>query len=133
MAEKQQVLEQLEKLTDRISSQVRTVAFGILIATWGLLIGKFKDIEVTDNIKKNLMIIGAIAIGTMFLDFLQYFCGYKNAKALFDEMERGNKTKGQYNKKIWSYKWRDRLFRIKQISLTVAVVWFFIVLFMYFL
>jgi hypothetical protein len=128
MANISEVLEQLGKLSDRISTQVRTVAFGILIITWGLLIGKFKDFEITDNVKKNLIVIGAIAIGTMFLDFLQYFCGYKNTKALFDEMERENKTEGQFNKETWSYKLRESLFWIKQISLTVAVGWFIVIL-----
>ena len=39
MVSKKQVVEELNFITERLSTQVRTTAFGALVFAWGLLIG----------------------------------------------------------------------------------------------
>lgn len=77
MATKQEILEEIKFLSDRISVQVRTISLGLLAITWGLLIAESNvAIEIARQMGKSLMIIGGLAILTMFFDFLQYFFGY---------------------------------------------------------
>jgi len=76
--------------------------------------------------------IGAVAIATMFLDFVQYVCGYWNADALRKQMEKEGKSEIDYDYGTRLYKLRGWLFWIKQLLLAAGVVWFFIILFVYF-
>lgn len=132
MASKQDILKEMEFLSDRISTQVRTVALGLLAITWGLLIGKSDvAIEVAGSMKRSLMAIGGIAILTMFFDFLQYSFGYLATRTLFKEMERENRDEGKYKYSDWRYKFRGYLFWGKQVSLIIGVLFFIFVLFKY--
>lgn len=132
MVTKREIFEDLGFNSDRISSQVRAIGIGLLVITWGLLIGQFPGIELTSCLKKNLMGIGAVAIAIMFLDFLQYVCGYWNADALRKQMEKEGKSEIEYDYGTRLYKLRGSLFWIKQLLLAAGVVWFFIILFVYF-
>ena len=134
MASKQDILKEKEFLSDRISTQVRTVALGLLGITWGLLIGKSDvAVEIASSIGKNLMAIGGIAIFTMFLDFLQYFFGYWYTNNLIKEMEKANEKEGNYRYSDLKYRLRIFMFWSKQISLIAGVLWLFVVLFIYLL
>jgi hypothetical protein len=132
MASKQDILKEKEFLSDRISTQVRTVALGLLGITWGLLIGKSDAaVEIASSIGKHLMAIGGIAILTMFLDFLQYLFGYWYTDNLIKEMEKANEEEGKYRYSDLRYRLRTFMFCSKQISLIIGVMWLFVVLFIY--
>jgi len=133
MVKKHEVLDQMKSLSDRISTQVRTIALGLLALTWGLLIGESEAAAAfSGESRHSLILIGGIAIITMCFDFLQYLFGYRNTYALLKEMEREGKEKGQYRTADWAYKLRSVFFVAKQISLGVAVVWFIVNLIVYF-
>lgn len=132
MSSKQDIIKEMDFLSDRISTQVRTVALGLLVITWGLLIAKSDvAIEVAKPMKKSLMAIGGIAILTMFFDFLQYFFGYWVTHALFKQMERENKDEGKYKYSDLRYKLRVYLFWGKQYFLIIGVLFFLFVLIKY--
>lgn len=132
MATKQEILEEIKFLSDRISVQVRTISLGLLAITWGLLIAESNvAIEIARQMGKSLMIIGGLAILTMFFDFLQYFFGYWFTNSLLKEMEKANRSEAKYRYSDWRYRFRGYLFWIKQISLFVGVVWFLAALLKY--
>lgn len=129
---KQDIIKEMDFLSDRISTQVRTVALGLLGITWGVLIGK-SDVAlgIARSIGKNLMVIGGIAILAMFLDFLQYFFGYWYTYSLFNDMEKTNKEEVKYKYSDVRYRLRTCLYWVKQITLMIGVLWFIVVLFVY--
>lgn len=132
MASKEDIIKEMDFLSDRISTQVRTVALGLLGITWGLLIGKSEvAVQIATSTGKNLMAIGGIAILAMFLDFLQYFFGYWYTHSLFKDMEKENKEEAKYKYSDARYRLRTCLFWAKQIILMIAVLWFVVVLFLY--
>ena len=110
--------------SDRISAQVRLISFGLLATTWGLLIGQVQALGISEaTAKKHLIFIGAMAILTMFLDFLQYVCSYVNSKAALDEMDRTGKEEGEYTKDFF-YRAGVAFFWCKQLFLAVSAMWF---------
>jgi putative endonuclease len=97
MPTKLQVIEQLDFLSDRISTQVRTVSLGVLALTWGLLIGESQVAKaLSQQWKTNLVGIGATAILVMFLDFLQYAAGYRDNMKLREKMNRAGLGETEY-------------------------------------
>ena len=129
MASKADLRKELDFLTDQLSTQVRTTAFGALVFAWGLLVG---DSAVTRNVagrlKWHLVAIGAMAVLTMFLDFAQYFAGFVNVHSLYKTLETAKKDEARYDENSCSYKLRLYLFYIKMISLGVTVLWLLCVL-----
>ena len=92
------MVEDLDWLSDRMSTQVRTISVSLLVITWGLLIGKT---EITQPLPlwlmKNLLIIGIIAVAAMFRDFFQYLFGYWNTDSLRKTMEVENQTEVKFD------------------------------------
>lgn len=129
MLPKDKIIDELGFLTDKISTQVRTVALGVLALAWGLLIGGPATPPVaTKSLKSQLVAIGASAILTMFLDFLQYVAGYVNTIGLLIWMEKNKLDKGEYDYESMSYRLRRILFRTKCWLLAGTVIWLLAVL-----
>jgi hypothetical protein len=129
MVEKAKVVEQLGFLTDKISTQVRTVALGVLALAWGLLIGESSVARtVASQLKRPLLGIGVGAIVVMVLDFLQYVAGYVNTLHLLHDMERKRLTEAQWNRTSLSYRCRGYFSYAKQVALVAIVVWLLVVL-----
>lgn len=114
MPTKDKVIDALNWVTDRLSTQVRTVALSVLALAWGLLIGdKEADKSIAMQRKWHLLGIGGAAVVAMFFDFMQYVSGYINTHALLREMERTGATSGSYNTDSWSYRFRMAFFYAK--------------------
>ncbi len=129
MPPKAQIVEDLNWITDRLSTQVRTVALGVLALAWGLLLGD-KDPTKTDvlHLKWHLMGIGGTCVLVLVLDYLQYVAGYAETHGLLNEVEAEKKDTGQYDKKKLAYRLRSALFVLKQLALAAAIVWMSITL-----
>jgi hypothetical protein len=69
------------------------------------------------------MAIGALAILSLLLDFLQYASGYRNAHSLLRDVEDKGETEGQYDYTSLSYRLQGFCFRAKQVVLIIATVW----------
>jgi hypothetical protein len=129
MVSKEDVRKELDFLTDQLSTQVRTTAFGALVFAWGLLVGDSAVARsIAGQLEWHLVAVGAMAVLTMFLDFAQYLAGYINVHSLYRTMESVNPKDGQYNESSYSYRFRLYLFYIKMISLGVTVLWLLSVL-----
>src|SRR2546430_2655418 len=100
MASEAEILARKKEMSDKISTQVRTLGVGILALTWGLTVSDSaiaKDI--TAKLKMPLLWVGTLAIGVIFLDFLQYVCSYEVARRLLNYMEANKLTVGEYDYK----------------------------------
>ena len=134
MPKKQTIIEEAQYLSDRLSTQVRTIALGLLAVTWGLLIGESHvAVAIAVKLKMHLIGIGAIAIFTMCFDFLQYFFGYLDSRALIKKMEAKKIDELKFRPSSCWYKLRSSFFVVKQVSLGIGVGWFIGTLVWYFL
>lgn len=136
MAEKKVLLKDMldrkKEITDKLSTQVRTIALGILIATWGLLTNSNPQTEIlVKSFLPAFTLIDLCAVLALLFDFVQYVCSYEVvSKAL---KTRDTETQlGDYDDQSSSFRWANRFFILKQVSAAVAVVVFLFCLAVYF-
>src|SRR6266705_2568940 len=100
MATKVEVIQELGRMSDKLSSQVRTTAIAVLALSWGLLIGD-SSISRTISVqsRSSLILLGGLSLLVLFLDFLQYSAGYFGTNHVLDEMESSGATSGQWDRK----------------------------------
>ena len=74
MTELKEFIAERGFITDRISTQVRIIAIGLLATTWSLLIGQVNILKsLKECFRTHFILIGTIAIIVLAFDFLQYF------------------------------------------------------------
>lgn len=128
MPKLKEIIEELQFLSDRISTQVRTIAVSLIALVWAIsLDATSSQIGLTVSAKRELVLIGVLALLAMVFDYLQYFLGFVYTNALRNEIESQDKEEGQYNYRDWRYRLRNGLFCMKQIVLLAAVVWLVLV------
>lgn len=126
------VNERLEKVSDRISAQVRTLGLGILAFSWGLLVGQSTVAnEVAQVLRWHLLVIGALTILSLLLDFLQYVSGYVAANTVRRTMERQQVAWGQFSYTSVPYRVQIFCFVAKQIVLIATATWLVIAIVLY--
>lgn len=114
--------------SDKVSTQIRAVAIGLLIAVWGVLIGETKSTSIAGSALKNhLLWIALIALSAMFCDFLQYLFGYANNTALLHQMDKDKIDEIQYDYSDWRYKGQRYCFWSKIIITSISFIYFIIV------
>ena len=115
-------MDQLTKMSDKISEQVRAVCLGILAVTWGLLVGDSGIAKAISNqLKGSLLAIGVAAIMVMVLDFLQYVAGYFDTLLIFNDAQARNATEASWDSGSFLYRMRQFCFYFKQVMLLVVV------------
>jgi len=129
MRTRDQIIQDLDWITDRLSTQVRTVALAVLALAWGLLVSD-KDTGKADvlHLKWHLMAIGGTCVLVLVLDYLQYVAGYALTVGLLRSMKSAGADQGQFDSKTASYRFRQALFGLKQLALAAAIVWMCITL-----
>lgn len=96
------VLENVRWLSDRISTQVRVVAAGILALAWGLIVQPQPVLWID---RRQLLVTAMLALLVFVVDLAQYVAGYMNAQRYLRRLERGEKVAG-YNTKDWGHRLR---------------------------
>ena len=120
------IVNELQWLSERISTQVRTLGISLIAIAWGILIGQPEIAgSIPDALKKSLLIVGILALGAMVCDFLQYFFAYLNNHRMLRKMENEKLAEAYYNYGAILYRMRGFFFWFKQILLVVACIWFF--------
>ena len=124
MASKAEILKELDFVTDKLSAQVRTIALGVLVFSWGLIVGESR---LAENLRQGLVWhsvgVGAAAIIVMLFDFLQYLAGYWNTLFVYQKMKSDRTDKGEYDEKSILFRIRVFLFYAKMTGLTATVIW----------
>ena len=126
------VVDRLEKVSDRISSQVRTLGLGILAFSWGLLVGQSPVAsDVAHSLRFHLLLIGTLTIVALMLDFLQYVSGYIAASNVRATMERERRTWGEFDYTSLPYRLQDICFKGKQVLMIVTATWLVVAILAY--
>ena len=114
----------LDSLSDRISTQVRTLSIGILAMTW-LFLSKDKSVAQLpiSGHEIQLAFIALFAILAIAVDLFQYAVGYFYTSSLYRSAESSGAATITYNKKHWAYRARECCFRTKQVLVVVAALW----------
>jgi hypothetical protein len=121
MATKADILARKKDMSDKISTQVRTLGVGILALTWGLTISDSAIAkEMTVKLKMPLLWVGTLAIGVVLLDFLQYVCAYDVARRLLNYVEANSLAEGEYDYTSPLWILQSVLFYGKQLLLAAA-------------
>jgi hypothetical protein len=122
MPNQKELVEELNFSSHTLSTQVRTIAFGALVFAWGLLAGESPSARsVAGQFGVHLILVGLLAIVTMFFDFIQYIAAYENARALYNEMNATHKEELDYDEKGRLFEVRFYLFYVKMASLAITV------------
>ena len=121
MASEEDVLARKKDMSDKISTQVRTLGLGILALTWGLVVSESAIArDITKRLRTPLLCVGTLAIGVILFDFLQYACAYEVARRLLNKMEAEKSTEGYYDYSSPLWILQSVLFYAKQIVLGLA-------------
>jgi hypothetical protein len=76
---------QMDWLSERISTQVRWFAAGVLALVWGLLVTPPEALKLSPQV---LLVVALLAVSVLFFDFLQYAVGYLSVHHLHREILR---------------------------------------------
>jgi hypothetical protein len=120
-AQKDRLLADLDFVTDRLSTQVRQLALGVLAIVWALLVKEQAGGSL--NVSPRLLIsLAGLAIVTIACDFLQYVAAYFASRRCFREFENGGD--GQFDSEWPSYRLRMWCFGAKIVICLFMVIAF---------
>jgi uncharacterized membrane protein len=116
MAAKDKIIADLDFITDRISTQVRTVSLSVMATVWLFAVGG-KDTPVLPKAPdKNLLLIaGGLCLLALLVDYLQYVAGYLGTRKILAAGEKAGQTDFKYDYGAWTYRLRTVLFWLKQV------------------
>lgn len=135
MTQEDRIQDDLNAISDRISTTVRSVSLGVLALAW-LFIAGSKDASALISLatyKWQLLAIAAVCVIALLLDLAQYFCGYQcSYNALLDAESTDDEEASEQNVQVDSksydfteayHVWRRRFFWAKQVAAAVATFW----------
>jgi hypothetical protein len=121
-----EVLARQKEVTDRISTQVRTLSVSFLAVVWLFLVpGKDGAPVLPHAVDKQLLIAaGAAALLAMVFDFLQYFASYLTVKKTLEDKKAVEGKPGEftfeYDYNLIRYQAQTWFFWGKQILLAMS-------------
>jgi hypothetical protein len=118
MPTKEDLLKELDWLSDKISTQVWTLNLALLGTAWSLLI--VGGPEGARFSTRNALWVFVPCVASLLCQTFQYLCGYHLAKRLLRGL--GSHTEFQYPKDSSFYIGRDFFFRGKIVFTTFAAV-----------
>jgi hypothetical protein len=110
----EELAKELADYSDRISTQVRTIAFGVLGITWFLLVPR-PDAPIPIHVPKQALIgITLACVLAILAEFCQYLLAEKTTDETFDRAAaRGPSGKAAYNAAAFTYKAQLFFYRLK--------------------
>jgi hypothetical protein len=124
MPELKDIYEELGFISDRISTQVRTIALSVLALAWLFLAGgnSAPTLPAVMN-RRWLLGIAATAIGVLVADYLQYLFGYLATNAVRKKAEAEGKKTAEYVYTDLRYRLRAFFYWFKQVLTILAAAW----------
>jgi hypothetical protein len=124
MPELDKIISEKNFVTDRISTQVRIIAIGLLATTWSLLIGQVNIfINILPCFRIHFILISIIAIIILMFDFLQYEFSYLNINKKIKIMNDKSLKKADYDEDNY-FKCSQFFFIAKKCILYIGVAYF---------
>jgi hypothetical protein len=119
------VVSELQFISDRISTQVRTVGLGLLAITWAILVGESAFLrKLSEGLGRKLLFIGILCIAALLLDFLQYVIGYAYVDGVLKRAESQDLKEIDYDTHNILWISRSLAFWVKQVLVIAALVFF---------
>lgn len=129
MPTKKEIIEELNFLTELVSTRVRTISAGTLAFCWVLIFESIFKKGSTTIISINLLLVPvSLAILTLVADFAQYWFGYVGTHRAFKEMEEEDKEDISYDYTALAYRVRSFMFYMKQALMLASVLSLFIII-----
>jgi hypothetical protein len=118
------IYAELDFLSDRLSTQIRTLALGVLAIVWLFLAG-LKDSPALRlaSSTRPLVGIGLLCIIGILFDYLQYLFGYWATLDAKKSAEASTTKTASYDYDDWRWRARMWCFRLKQVVTVGASVW----------
>lgn len=119
-----EIYAELDFVTDRLSTQIRTLAIGVLAITWLFLAG-LKDAPTLKlaSSTRPLVFIGGLCIVGILTDYLQYLFGYFGTSDAMKRAEASTAQAASYLYDDWRWRGRNLCFNTKQIVIVGACLW----------
>jgi hypothetical protein len=126
---KNDLIKELDWVTEKISSQVWTLNLGTMATTWSLLIASGLPQELRLQLRGALVIL-SFCVLALICELGQYLCAYKNALNIQESMRRRRVETFRYDERALFYVLRDRFFGAKivltlggSLSLVIQMIW----------
>ena len=114
----------LNALSETISTQVRSIALGLVALVWALLTGlKDTPLAVDGGTRRQLLWVALVAVGALVIDYSQYLFGYLDSLRILRKAERENKSQTAYSKSSPYYRARAACYWIKQLTILSGASW----------
>jgi len=126
VATENDLIQELNFLSDKLSERTRVISAGVIAIWWATIVGD----KSPPALDRNTLLGPVIAAGiALFLDVLQYVAGYwLNWLALRGLTQSGAKE-FEYDTGNPLYKLRQVLFIAKQIAAIISICWLIVIVF----
>jgi hypothetical protein len=124
------IADELKTLSDTLSSQVRSIALGLIALVWAFLTGlKDTALAIDDGTRRDLLGVALVAVAALVLDYAQYVFGYWDSLRILRAAEEADETEAFYDRRDLRYRARSACFNLKQIVLLIGVAWMGLIIF----
>jgi len=123
MPHKDDLLEELDWISDKISSQIWTLNLGILGTTWSLLVTSTSISEAFRFRTSDALPLISLCILALVAQMLQYLSGYITARQNLQRLELQRSDEFKYDKTGFFYRLREWCFQGKSVLTLLAAAW----------
>ena len=124
MPTKEKVIEELNFVTEVLSTRARTLAAGVLALAWVFLLGNAINDEHAGFIANRALVAPIVlALLSLLADLSQYWCGLLATRRHLQYMEKSDLTSAEYNYRDMAYRLRTVFFYLKLFFMLASVAW----------
>ena len=125
-----EVVGELHVLSDRISTQARSIALGIVALVWALLTnGDDSKLGILVTERRVLIWLAFLSILALVFDYLQYVSGYWDTCRVLSKAEDRGEEEAVFNKRSLFRRLRNFFFYVKQVVVMLAACGMCVLLF----
>jgi hypothetical protein len=130
LASLEKIQERLSTVSDRLSTQARTLAIGLIAFFWTILTSESSLAKkFSQSFKTQLLGVAGLAILALLFDFLHYAVGYRYANIVRKNAEESEDKEAEYDYTHPLYRMQNLCFLLKQVCVVSGSVWLLVLIF----